>query len=316
MDVGAKKYCILTSIFVTAISKNATAFRLSPRPDPRARLIRTPTPIMMADREQERGGDGQTKAPWTGSSSELIDQLTSSLPSAEAVKSNVLSGNAGERGEVFVAAQFGTLFLIATGAVPFLDELFEPIGILMMLVGLAVVYKSAADLQDNLSPWPVPSDKGTLVKTGLYRFVRHPMYLGLLLGMSGLSIFTHSFERLLLTGFLFCVLDAKSTYEEMALTTAFEGEFEDYKLEVPDKLIPNYSLKIPQKLLLHLSLSKSYRRVSIIFVQIYISAHCGFPSYSSGLGEEIIGGSEADNDNLRVILTRDFLVIPACGSKS
>ena len=193
----------------------------------------------MAEREEERGGDGRSSPDVAAG--EFIDQLTSSLPSVDAVKSNVLIGNVGERGEAFVFAQFGTLFLIATGAIPFVDELFEPIGILMMLVGLVVVYKSAADLQDNLSPWPVPSDKGTLVKTGVYRFVRHPMYLGLLLGMSGLSVFTHSFERLLLTGFLYCVLDAKSSYEEMALTTAFGREFEDYKLAVPAKLIPDDS---------------------------------------------------------------------------
>ena len=224
------KYYILTSV-VIAISKNATAFRLSPKSPSQGPGHLKP---LMAEREQERGGDGQTGVD---AASELIDKLTSSLPSAEAIKANVLSGNAGERGEVFVAAQFGTLFLIATGAIPFDGIILEPIGALMMLVGLAVVYKSAADLQDNLSPWPVPS--GTLVKTGAYRFVRHPMYSGLLLGMAGLSIFTHSFERLLLTGILYCVLDAKSNFEEISLTTAFGGEFEEYKLAVPAKLIPN-----------------------------------------------------------------------------
>ena len=235
---GMKKCYILTFIAAIAVSKNATAFRLSPSPGPDLRAMPIQTPLM-AEREEERGGDGRSSPDVAAG--EFIDQLTSSLPSVDAVKSNVLIGNVGERGEAFVFAQFGTLFLIATGAIPFVDELFEPIGILMMLVGLVVVYKSAADLQDNLSPWPVPSDKGTLVKTGVYRFVRHPMYLGLLLGMSGLSVFTHSFERLLLTGFLYCVLDAKSSYEEMALTTAFGREFEDYKLAVPAKLIPDDS---------------------------------------------------------------------------
>ena len=227
------KYYILTSV-VIAISKNATAFRLSPKSPSQGPGHLKP---LMAEREQERGGDGQTGVD---AASELIDKLTSSLPSAEAIKANVLSGNAGERGEVFVAAQFGTLFLIATGAIPFDGIILEPIGALMMLVGLAVVYKSAADLQDNLSPWPVPSDKAMmLVKTGAYRFVRHPMYSGLLLGMAGLSIFTHSFERLLLTGILYFVLDAKSNFEEVALMIAFGGEFEEYKLAVPAKLIPN-----------------------------------------------------------------------------
>merc|ERR1719491_2218759 len=116
------------------------------------------------------------------------------LPSPETIKENVLNGDFGARGEIFVVAQVVTLIFIAFGTVLFLPALV--LGCLFIVLGLYVVYKSAADLNDNLSPWPVPVDpngKGSLIKEGIYGQVRHPMYGGLLLGMGGLSLATESF---------------------------------------------------------------------------------------------------------------------------
>ena len=69
--------------------------------------------------------------------------------------------------------------------------------------------------------------------------MRHPMYSGLLLGMTGLSLATDSITRLVLTCGLYFVLDAKSDYEETKLIERWGEEYKDYQVEVKGKLIPS-----------------------------------------------------------------------------
>ena len=143
-----------------------------------------------------------------------------------AVKENIQSGDAGERGEAYVVAQFSLLLFIALGTVPVVgDALSFTLGPGLVGVGLVVVYKAAVDLGTNLSPWPAPADpntgRGSLVDTGVYSLMRHPMYSGLIFGMAGLSVATDSALRLLLTAALYLVLDAKADYEESKLMETY-----------------------------------------------------------------------------------------------
>ena len=170
------------------------------------------------------------------------DSILSSLnlPSPEAVKENILEGNVGERGETYVVAQFTLLFCIAIGVGDyFVTTILGPV---LILAGLILVYKSAADLKDNLSPWPVATDpkagRGSLINKGIYAYVRHPMYSGLLMGMCGLSIFTESTTRLLLTTVLYVVLDAKSDFEEASLVDTYGSAYEEYTANVQNKFFP------------------------------------------------------------------------------
>lgn len=162
------------------------------------------------------------------------------LPSPQAVKENILEGNVGERGESYVVAQFSLLFCIAIGVGDYLVTTI--LGPVFIIAGLILVYKSAADLKDNLSPWPVATDpkagRGSLIENGIYDTLRHPMYSGLLLGMTGLSIITESTTRLLLTFALYLVLDAKSDFEEASLVETYGSDYEKYKANVQSKFFP------------------------------------------------------------------------------
>lgn len=149
-------------------------------------------------------------------------------------------GSVGERGENYVIAQFSLFLFIAIGTVPFIgDALVDLLGPSLILAGLYLVYRSAADLGDNLSPWPVPPKKGGLVDGGIYSYIRHPMYSGALLGMTGLSLITDSVTRLLLTIALYFVLDAKSEFEESKLIEIYGSSYEDYRSEVKEKFFPH-----------------------------------------------------------------------------
>lgn len=79
------------------------------------------------------------------------------------------------------------------------------------------------------TPAPIHPPR-TLVVRGLYRYVRNPMYLGVLLVLAGQVIFFASRPLLLYTlawlavVHLFVVL-----YEEPALTRRFDGSYEQYR---------------------------------------------------------------------------------------
>jgi protein-S-isoprenylcysteine O-methyltransferase Ste14 len=90
----------------------------------------------------------------------------------------------------------------------------------MILLGIALVYTSVIDLKNNLSPWPIPTQQSgsSIVDDGIYSYIRHPMYAGVLVGMIGLSLWTESFLRLLLTILLFLVLDARVSMRKQNLS--------------------------------------------------------------------------------------------------
>lgn len=166
------------------------------------------------------------------------------LPSPGAVIENIFEGEVGQRGETFVIAQFSLLLCIAFGTVPFVN--LELIGPAFIVAGLILVYKSAADLKENLSPWPVATDpkagRGSLINEGIYSYIRHPMYSGLLMGMGGLSILTNSSTRLLLTFALYLVLDMKSNFEEASLAETYGSDYDEYKSKVQNKFF-HFSIK-------------------------------------------------------------------------
>ena len=66
---------------------------------------------------------------------------------------------------------------LATSWMPYLQVL----GAIICILGLLVSLLAALNLGKNLTPLPCPKGDAQLVETGLYRFVRHPIYSGVLL---------------------------------------------------------------------------------------------------------------------------------------
>jgi protein-S-isoprenylcysteine O-methyltransferase Ste14 len=97
------------------------------------------------------------------------------------------------------------------------------------LVALAATFGAWAILTiklTNLNIFPDPTQHTTLVTSGPYRFVRHPMYTSLLLATLGIIVDHPSLVRAFLWFALMLVLLAKLTYEERLLSTAFPAYVE------------------------------------------------------------------------------------------
>jgi protein-S-isoprenylcysteine O-methyltransferase Ste14 len=103
------------------------------------------------------------------------------------------------------------------------------LGILLAIAGLA-------SLGSALTPFPRPLAKARLRQSGVYAWVRHPIYGGVILASLGWSM-----AWLSLPGILFCVVvviffDRKSAFEERLLRARFP-EYAGYARRVR-KLLP------------------------------------------------------------------------------
>jgi protein-S-isoprenylcysteine O-methyltransferase Ste14 len=104
------------------------------------------------------------------------------------------------------------------------------------LVASGFVIKGLLDLGRNLTPLPYPKDDGQLVKTGIYSFVRHPLYSGLIFAAISWVVFQLSLSHLIATAVLFAFFNTKASREEAWLTEKYP-EYLEYKQRVK-RLIP------------------------------------------------------------------------------
>jgi protein-S-isoprenylcysteine O-methyltransferase Ste14 len=136
----------------------------------------------------------------------------------------------GPRGEGWVIGQFILLWAIFTaawlgGAPVGATVLFvaRVLGAGIVLAGLAISLLAIRELRRSLSVLPRPVDEGSLVSSGLYGRVRHPIYSGVILAAAGASLYAVSPIAGLLTVVLAIWLDLKSRREEIWLRERYPG---------------------------------------------------------------------------------------------
>jgi protein-S-isoprenylcysteine O-methyltransferase Ste14 len=90
----------------------------------------------------------------------------------------------------------------------------------------------ATGLGRGLTATPLPNAHAQLRTGGLYRFVRHPIYSGLLLTMASIAVASGSWFQLFTLGVLALLLTVKARWEEERLARRFEG-YADYASRTP-----------------------------------------------------------------------------------
>jgi len=104
------------------------------------------------------------------------------------------------------------------------------------LGGSLLLLKGFLDLGSNLTPLPYPREDGSLVQSGIYGVVRHPIYSGLILTALSWTLFQISLSHLIGTAILFIFLNAKASREEAWLTQKY-SDYSAYQQRVK-KLLP------------------------------------------------------------------------------
>jgi protein-S-isoprenylcysteine O-methyltransferase Ste14 len=134
------------------------------------------------------------------------------------------------KGNVLVAIQF--ILIAAVLLVPS-DSVDVPWlyfgGVLFIAPGIIILFISFKNLGRSLTANPVPLDKGNLVETGIYKYVRHPIYTGLLLAMLGSVVQSMAPFKLVVWLALFALLTYKAKFEESILIKKYPGYVEYMK---------------------------------------------------------------------------------------
>ena len=99
-------------------------------------------------------------------------------------------------------------------------------------VGAIVLGLAAVNLGRSLTALPTPAARATLQTGGLYRFVRHPIYTGLLALVFGGVVTSRSVVRLALAAALLALLTRKAMWEEAMLRERYPG-YDEYARRTP-----------------------------------------------------------------------------------
>ena len=105
-------------------------------------------------------------------------------------------------------------------------------GLAITALGLGFAVWARVHLGRNWSSRPTIRVGHTLVRTGPYRFVRNPIYTGLLIGFTGTAIVIGAFWAFVLILFLAAAFLLRIREEEKLLLEEFGGEYEKYRGEV------------------------------------------------------------------------------------
>jgi protein-S-isoprenylcysteine O-methyltransferase Ste14 len=126
--------------------------------------------------------------------------------------------------------RFSTVF---AGVVPVFVRL--PLGILSLAVGIYLVGKSEAAVFGRTLVGRTGQPK--FITSGVYGWVRHPMYLGSLLVLLVFFFATVSLLSLLVCIGLFVFFDRMATYEERDLIRILGEQYLNYQKQVPKWLL-------------------------------------------------------------------------------
>ena len=99
------------------------------------------------------------------------------------------------------------------------------LGILIIIIASIFILIAIKDLGRNLSPFPRPKANSNLVTTGIYRFMRHPMYYSLIIISFGVFLTKLSIYNLCLTITLALLIKFKIILEEQYLKNKFKKYF-------------------------------------------------------------------------------------------
>jgi protein-S-isoprenylcysteine O-methyltransferase Ste14 len=129
------------------------------------------------------------------------------------------------RSFVLVALQ---LSLIAAIALPFGAADWSALATTLVAAAIAMgLWALTANRPGNFNIRPEPKPRGQLVTSGPYRYVRHPMYLAVMLGMLGFCVGYATPWRWAALAALAVVLAIKAGVEERAMAARHPG-YADY----------------------------------------------------------------------------------------
>lgn len=95
------------------------------------------------------------------------------------------------------------------------------LGLVLMALAGVVLLVSFVALGNSLTASPLPKQRAQMVTTGMYSYVRHPIYSGLLLLSLGVVLDAGWWPQLVVALMLYLLLRVKAQFEESLLRKAY-----------------------------------------------------------------------------------------------
>ena len=129
--------------------------------------------------------------------------------------------------DIFFVGMQAVLFLLYLARIKEIDVTIpyglRIIGLLISVLGVLMMFSSVIALNRSLSAFPTPKQNAELVRTGLYKYIRHPIYTGILLFCVGYSLFSENTLRFIVFILLMILFRFKAGYEESLLRKKSAG---------------------------------------------------------------------------------------------
>jgi protein-S-isoprenylcysteine O-methyltransferase Ste14 len=127
-------------------------------------------------------------------------------------------------------------YLIASGTSPIRAWTFgRVLGVVLFAVGWSILLWCTFEFVQRGRGTPSPQSAPTkLVTTGLFRFVRNPMYVGVVTAIIGIALARHSWGAAIYAAFVAAAFHLRVVlYEEPRLTREFGAAYHAYRERVP-----------------------------------------------------------------------------------
>jgi protein-S-isoprenylcysteine O-methyltransferase Ste14 len=98
-----------------------------------------------------------------------------------------------------------------------------------MLSGAIACLFSLVSLGRSFSPLVAPRASNELVTSGMYQYMRHPFYAGLLALAFGLAAVSYNETRLVLAALFYIIMNYKAKQEEAALAERHGAAYDVYR---------------------------------------------------------------------------------------
>jgi protein-S-isoprenylcysteine O-methyltransferase Ste14 len=132
---------------------------------------------------------------------------------------------------IFVSIQLILFVIYFTPLFSFpfhLNVFLKYAALVFAFIGLVIILVAILQLNKNLTPFPTPKESGTLIQQGLYNYIRHPIYTGIILTTTGFGLFDESIWKITIGIALWVLFYFKSRYEENLLAKHF-SEYNVYR---------------------------------------------------------------------------------------
>lgn len=111
--------------------------------------------------------------------------------------------------------------------------------LILVFIGIILLGSAVYALRKSISPFPSPKSNAQLVHTGVYHYIRHPIYTAILTSAFGWAVYSNSWFRILIFVALILLFEVKSNFEEQLLIKRYSN-YENYKKQT-GKYLPKFN---------------------------------------------------------------------------